>query len=548
MILIPSATARRAAATLAPSLLAPLIGALLALVPRAAIAQTATRTPPQRGTTAAFVIRHGSDTAAVERVTRTAARLRGTLFVRNGPRLTYDATLGPGALVPRIVLSAFGATAAPTAAPVSSATVTIARDTAIALVGSAVQRIATQPGAMPWVNPSFALIEQIVRRALALGGATATVPLLNLQGGQTTPATVSRAPDDSVVVSLVNLQLRLRVGPDGRLLGGVIPSQGVTVDRVDGPAAATLRIAAPNYDAPPGAPYRAIDVRVPTEGGFALAGTLTLPSDAHAPVPAVVTITGSGLQDRDESFPGVRGYRPFRAIADTLSRRGVAVLRLDDRGFGASGGNAANATTADFADDIRAALDFLRRRHDIDARRLFLLGHSEGATVAAMIAATDPALRGIVLLAPPSRPGRDLLRSQVEYAASLNRALAPAARDSLVAQRMRAIDSTALQQPWLRYFLGYDPAATARQVHVPVLILQGATDRQVTANQAGELAADFRAGGERDVTVHIFPGLDHLFLPDATGNPTRYGRLPIRQLPAAVRGTIVDWIVSHARS
>jgi uncharacterized protein len=144
-----------------------------------------------------------------------------------------------------------------------------------------------------------------------------------------------------------------------------VPAQRLTVTRVDGAHVTPMAAEPPDYSAPAGAPYTAEDVVVHTPMGHTLAGTLTRPR-TDAPVPAVVLITGSGSQDRDEAIPMVRGYRPFRDIADTLSRRGIAVLRLDDRGFGASTGDASTATSADYADDVRAALAWLRARDDID--------------------------------------------------------------------------------------------------------------------------------------------------------------------------------------
>ncbi len=114
----------------------------------------------------------------------------------------------------------------------------------------------------------------------------------------------------------------------------------------------------PNYSAPAGAPYTATDVTVSTPMGHTLAGTLTLPRGASStrPVGAIVTITGSGAQDRDETLPGVQGYLPFRQFADSLARRGIAVLRMDDRGTGSSKGTHRGSTSADFAEDIRAGL------------------------------------------------------------------------------------------------------------------------------------------------------------------------------------------------
>lgn len=532
------------------------VAAAVVVVPAAAAAQqpvpVPASSPAARGAafTTAFLLRRGTDTVTIERVNRAAARFQGEIDARRSGRVVYAATVAPDGLVPRVELTlvAPGATM-----PTGHAVVTLRGDSAIAdLGGGRIQRIATRVGALPWVNPSMAFLEQAVRRMRVLGGSGVTIPMINLVGGATTPVTVSAAPGDSVVVSFVDVQIRVRVAPDGRVLGGVIPSQGFTIERVEGARVASLRFTPPDYSAPAGAPYRAEEVRVPTGSGVMLAGTLTIPAGPAAagrpPFPAVVTITGSGLEDRDEALPIVPGYRPFRDLADTLSRRGVAVLRLDDRGFGGSSGNASNATTADFADDVRAALEYLRRRPDIDPRRLFLLGHSEGGMIAPMVAATDPALRGIVLMAGPSRTGRDILRWQIRYEVEHDSTLrTPQARAAALAAGEQRVDSIATQQAWLRYFAAYDPAPTARQVRVPVLILQGATDQQVTPDQADELAADFRADANRDVTVRVFPGLNHLFLPDPSGNPIRYGALTVRQLPAEVRGAVADWVVARAR-
>src|SRR5205814_10708190 len=136
-----------------------------------------------------------------------------------------------------------------------------------------------------------------------------------------------------------------------------------------------------DYSPPAGAPYSAETVRVPTRGGFELVGTLTRPRKPGR-APCVVTITGSGQEERDEALPTVKGYRPFRQIADTLARRGIAVLRLDDRGTGESGGRFAGSTSADFSHDVEDALRWLKRAPRIDSTRLALLGHSEGGLIA----------------------------------------------------------------------------------------------------------------------------------------------------------------------
>jgi dipeptidyl aminopeptidase/acylaminoacyl peptidase len=261
----------------------------------------------------------------------------------------------------------------------------------------------------------------------------------------------------------------------------------------------------------------------------------------------MVTITGSGSQDRDEAISIVKGYRLFRQVADTLARNGIAVLRMDDRGTGGSGGNASQATSADFADDIRAGLEFLRHRPEIDAGRLGLIGHSEGGLIAPMIAADDPALRGIVLMAGPAQSGRQILEYQMGFAIEHDAKLSPTQRDSARHRIPVVIDSVATSLPWMRFFVNHDPLVTARRVRVPTLILQGQTDRQVTAEQAGALAAALRAGGNTRVTVRVFPEANHLFVHDPDGNPAGYTSLPSGAVRSDVLASIVDWIVERMR-
>jgi alpha-beta hydrolase superfamily lysophospholipase len=256
----------------------------------------------------------------------------------------------------------------------------------------------------------------------------------------------------------------------------------------------------------------------------------------------VVTISGSGPQDRDEAIPGLRGFRPFRQVADTLSRHGIAVLRLDDRGTGSSTGNHATATSADFAVDVRAAVAWLRARPEIDPARVALVGHSEGGLIAPMVAAEDPSLRAIVLMAGPAQTGRQILRFQLGNAVRRDTSLSGVRRDSALAAVDATIDSLGRAQPWIRFFLDYDPLATARRVRVPTLILQGATDLQVTAEQAESLERVMRAAGNRQVTRHTVPEANHLFLQDANGSPAGYGALPTRHVRPDVLALLLQWL------
>ncbi|HEU0013582.1 MAG TPA: DUF4019 domain-containing protein [Longimicrobium sp.] len=303
-----------------------------------------------------------------------------------------------------------------------------------------------------------------------------------------------------------------------------------------------------DYGAPAGAPYTAENVTIPTPAGHTLAGTLTLPRGAAGPVPAVVLISGSGPQDRDSSIPGITGYAPFRQIADTLTRRGIAVLRVDDRGTGASGGDPAMATTADLADDTRAAIAFLRARPEIDADRIALAGHSEGGIIAPMVAADDARIAAVALLAGQGWTGRRTSDSQLRAVWS-SMGMSEAKMDSMKAVNDPLRERQAAQMPWVRFWMDHDPATALRRVRVPALVLQGGTDWQVAPEQAEVIAAALREGGNADVTVRVFPGLNHLFLydPEPKISPDHYGSLPGKEVPPAVLSTLAEWLAAKLK-
>ena len=315
-------------------------------------------------------------------------------------------------------------------------------------------------------------------------------------------------------------------------------------------SAAKPKPAAPtaDYSAPPGAPYTAQDVTVPTPRGYTLAGTLTLPRGASAahPVPAIVTISGTGPQDRDE-YVGLEGYRPFRQIADSLSRRGIAVLRMDDRGVGKSGGTFKGTTHFEFADDARSGLAYLRTRPEIDTTRLGLVGHSEGAVDAPIVATKEPSLKALVLLAGVARPLRGTLDYQISNGIRHNAKLTPAARDSQIAAVPRMIDSIVKVDRYMAALLPYNPAETARQVKTPaILILTGTRDQQADPTQVPEWIAAFKEGGNPDVTGHTIPDVDHFFIHDTDGFPGNYSKLPLpAHVEPAVVGEVADWLAKR---
>ncbi|HEY0672213.1 MAG TPA: alpha/beta fold hydrolase [Longimicrobiales bacterium] len=495
-----------------------------------------------------FVVRMGSDTIAVETFVLNAQRLEGEL---SGPalqnRMRYQLELSNGRPA-RMKVEMI---------PANSDTATMRAE--LTFLGDSVQlqsssggaaqparRLATSRNAVPFINLAFSFVELATTHTGRAAGDSAIVQYFVVTNGATLPATLKWIAADSAVMSLGGVELRLQLDARGRILHATVPSQNVTVERVAG----TLQrgaAALPDYTAPANATYTAQDVSIKTAAGHTLAGTLTLPKTRRGKIPAVVTISGSGPQDRDESLIILRGYRPFRELADMLATRGVAVLRYDDRGYGASTGVYAAATSADFAADTRAVLAYLRTRPEIDADKLFLLGHSEGGLIAPLVAAEEKRLGGIVLLAGPAYPGRKILEYQTRHGVDLQTEKTAAERDSLYAAGMRALDSAAVQQPWMRFFRDHDPVPVLRKVRVPVLIVQGETDRQVTAEQAGIIARELRAAGNGNVAVHVLPGVNHLFLSDPVGNATGYATLPTRTVVPQLLQIVGDWIVNHSK-
>jgi hypothetical protein len=305
----------------------------------------------------------------------------------------------------------------------------------------------------------------------------------------------------------------------------------------------------------------------------ALAGTLTVPSGA-GPFPAVVLLTGSGAQDRDEAL---MGHKPFLVIADHLTRAGFAVLRFDDRGVGGSKGQLDRATQADLAGDARGALDWLTQQPEIDRARLGVVGHSEGAWVAAKIGALDKRVRAVVMLAGPGVAGREILPQQL-VAIARARGVAQAEIDAQVAQQKELLAAllankpradleailrklVPLQQPgiapdqaealvkaslgqldtpWFRDFIKADPRPDLRKLKAPVLALIGALDLQVpAADNIPELERALKAN--KAAVIKTLPGLNHLFQRAKTGAPSEYGDIEETFAPEAL-AELTTWL------
>ncbi len=320
-------------------------------------------------------------------------------------------------------------------------------------------------------------------------------------------------------------------------------------------------------------PYREEQVRYRNSvSGLLLAGTLTLP-EGEGRFPAAVLITGSGQQDRDET---VMGHKPFWVLADHLTRKGIAVLRTDDRGVGGSeAGDLDLATSADFATDVNAALAFLRAHEYIAGDHVGLIGHSEGGMIAAMVAGDDEAVDWVVLLAAPGVDGEAVLAAQnrligaamgyspqeLDKAAALNKQVYEAvkAEADVVKRRARirpliaaalepvgvppqAVDAQvrAVSSAWFRFFLTYDPVPALHKLKCPVLALNGELDMQVppAENLAGIRAA---LAGSPQAQVRELPGLNHLFQHATTGAPTEYQQIRETFAPSVLE-MISTWI------
>ena len=232
----------------------------------------------------AFLMRIGADTIVIERFSRIADTLQGSVGVKGQPRQDYVAALNADQSIATLTLSVFAATASADAAPLQRVRVTLQGDSAFADVGGRTQRFATTRGAIVLMNNSFAMAEAFTRRARAVGG-TADIPAWALSGGTTIVVAVRPIGRDSMTVTLAGQEERLRVDAAGRILGGTIPAQRLEVIRVDAGVAATLKLGRVDYSAPPGAPYTASEVILPGQGGITLGGTLTVPVGARGPVP-----------------------------------------------------------------------------------------------------------------------------------------------------------------------------------------------------------------------------------------------------------------------
>lgn len=326
-------------------------------------------------------------------------------------------------------------------------------------------------------------------------------------------------------------------------------------------------------------PYRSEEVTVRNERDeINLAGTLTLP-EKGTKFPAVVMVTGSGAQNRDEE---IMGHKPFFVIADYLTRNGIAVLRCDDRGTAASQGTHATATNEDFATDTEAMVNYLRSRKEINAKKIGIIGHSAGGIIAFIVAQKDPSIAFVVSLAGAGVRGDSLMLKQVElisksqgmpdavwqgmkpsirnrYAilqqtdktpeelqkelyADVTKTMSPEQLKDLNTIQQLSAQISSMTSPWYLHFMRYDPAQDLKKLKCPVLALNGEKDIQVDA--AMNLAAiqeRITGNGNKNVTVKAYPNLNHLFQTCKKGTLAEYGQLEETINPEVLKD-IIEWI------
>lgn len=325
-----------------------------------------------------------------------------------------------------------------------------------------------------------------------------------------------------------------------------------------------------------------------TNGDIKLAGTLSYPFK-EGNFPAVILITGSGAQNRDEE---IVGFKLFGKIADYLTRNGIAVLRCDDRGVGGSTGNVSESTTEDFATDVLAGVEFLKTKQNIDKNRIGLFGHSEGGIVAPIAASQSNDVKFIILMSGPGVPGDQIINHQIkkimqaegapdsiiERESNANIHMIKAFKQNLPIEELKeilrqqskieferlsaedkkniadinaTIESTTTQKlmqmnnNWFRFFVNYDPGPTLQNVSCPVLVLFGGKDTQVDIEQnRAPIENNLKLGGNNKFETVVFPDANHLYQSANTGGLSEYAKLKKEFVPGFLE-KITSWILER---
>ncbi|MFA5075185.1 MAG: alpha/beta fold hydrolase [Candidatus Babeliales bacterium] len=335
-------------------------------------------------------------------------------------------------------------------------------------------------------------------------------------------------------------------------------------------------------------PYNVAEVKYKNKtAGISLSGTLTLPktNKLHA---AVLLIAGSGRQNRDEYVCG--RHKILLVLADYLTRHGIAVLRFDKRGCGKSTGNYEMATTEDFASDVLAGVEYLKTRKDINPKQIGLIGHSEGGIIGPMVAAKSSNIAFVIMLAGPGVNGEEILYKQkglilrangkseemIELGYNFDKRLFEILkRETNLETAERQMHETIVQwlntlsedqkkdfteifnekirdlivkrvnSGWFRFFINFEPSSVLKQVKVPILVLNGELDLQVSPKQnLPVIAQALKEAENNDYTILQLPKLNHLFQTCQTGSPEEYGKIEETFAPEALK-IISDWILQR---
>ena len=391
---------------------------------------------------------------------------------------------------------------------------------------------------VPWADFVASSIADAVLRARYLNKEVVLIPTHAPFEDLSGTIEVRRIDSTDWTVSYHNKRYLVLTDDRGCMLAATLPEHGVVIESQPSFKRGDYPLWAP-YGAPPDKIYSAKEVRIQAPQGHTLVGTLTLPN-GFGRFPAAVLITGLGKNNRNNGPPP---YMPFRDMADSLSKAGIAVMRVDDRGVGASSGDRVPSTTYDEADDVRTEIAWLKLRPDIDAKRIALVGYSEGGLIAPMVASTDRTIAAIVTVAGPGTPGDQLAREQTENAVSHNPAISPANREGEVAKEL-AEPMTVREQ----VVLTIDPMSYASRVKCPALVLQGGSDITVPIRSAERIGFAMRNAGNRDVTVQVFPGISHSLIPDPVGdNDSRWRWLPAFRTSPILLQTMTNWLEQRLR-
>ncbi|MBA2303315.1 MAG: alpha/beta fold hydrolase [Acidobacteria bacterium] len=347
--------------------------------------------------------------------------------------------------------------------------------------------------------------------------------------------------------------------PDGPLTASVTTDAKNRLARVDIPAAG-LSVVRSDLATVSSRPLTSrnptdTDVTIPVLG-FSLAGTITTPPQVAGRLrhPAIVLVAGSGPVDRDAN---VAGIPIFTQLAGAMAARGFLVLRYDKRAVGQSGGRDERATIEDYAEDVIAAVKWLRKRKDVDPTRVTVAGHSEGGAVGMIAASREDDIASLVLIAAPGTRGSALVLEQQQHGLDLLNATAAERKEKVdIQQRIQTAVLTgvgweglppeyrkAADTPWFRSFLDYDPARVMERIRQPILIVQGDLDKQVVPHHADKLAELARARKRKaPVDVVHLPGLNHLLVPATTGNVAEYPTLKDKKIATEVPAKMASFL------